>query len=223
MQKSLVCSYDKRSRVPRRGASRGMTMVELLVAALILSVSLGAMIAAWLTMMTSTITIDDQAGAYAVARTALERARVVGFYSTPMSPPTTLASSDGTIVTALPLESQWSSPQIGGNNASTSDYAHRYYNQMGVEIGCDMSGCSPSGSDTNVPAGTRYRVEMYTTATQNTTTGTLTTSQTRPLNRTDLNMMTIYVSVFLVYPDGTYNESSPLYSTATTTILGGVS
>lgn len=63
-----------------RAVRRGATLIEVLMAAAIVSVSLIGLVSSWLYMVTSAIATDERAAGYICARTVLERARINGFF-----------------------------------------------------------------------------------------------------------------------------------------------
>lgn len=70
-------------RQNRRTGRRGMSLVEVLVAALILGVSLAAMVGLWYFSANMTASAEDTAVAYNLARKAIEGAKETGFFNTP--------------------------------------------------------------------------------------------------------------------------------------------
>lgn len=73
-------------RGPQKGLTRrapGSTMVELLAASLIISVSLIGLISAWLALFHMGVNNDDRSAAYEIARFVVERVRADGYSSVP--------------------------------------------------------------------------------------------------------------------------------------------
>jgi type II secretory pathway pseudopilin PulG len=62
----------------------GLTITEVLVATLIVSVSIVGLVSTWMHMVTTSLNTDDQAAAYQCARIVLERARSNGFSPNPV-------------------------------------------------------------------------------------------------------------------------------------------
>lgn len=58
----------------------GITLVEVLVATAIISVSLIGMVSSWLYMIGSAVTTDERAAGYICARTTIERAKINGYF-----------------------------------------------------------------------------------------------------------------------------------------------
>ena len=69
------CKYQ-----PTNSFRSGLTLVEVLVATVIISVSLIGMVSSWLYMIGSAVTTDERAAGYICARTTLERAKINGFF-----------------------------------------------------------------------------------------------------------------------------------------------
>ena len=65
---------------------RGFSMIEVLVAALIVSVSLAAMISTWYVSMNMTTATSDQGIAYNLARQTIEQIKGTGFSNTAEAP-----------------------------------------------------------------------------------------------------------------------------------------
>ncbi len=137
---ALLNPTPRPGRTNRSVSRPGLTLIELLVASLILVVSLTGMISVWAYMINGTIITDERAGAYECARLVLERARSMGYSS--VIPTTSSAPAPGNSV------SGWTSPHLLG---------FRYYDANIQELG--------GGSNVEAaalaaqPANARYYVE----------------------------------------------------------------
>ena len=67
--------YAPRSR-------HGLTLIEMLVASLIVAVALIAMVGTWRQMFSATLLADQRGAAYQCARMVMERSRSLGFHTT---------------------------------------------------------------------------------------------------------------------------------------------
>lgn len=70
-------------RVKRRQLQHGTTLVELLVAALLLSIGLMALVNMWMYSFRMTVITDDYGVAYNLGRQAMEQVKMQGFASAP--------------------------------------------------------------------------------------------------------------------------------------------
>jgi Tfp pilus assembly protein PilV len=70
---------NRRFRLSRSGARRGITFIEVLVATLILSVGLTSLIGVWTFAFNITRRTDETGIAYSLARQAVERQRTLGY------------------------------------------------------------------------------------------------------------------------------------------------
>jgi prepilin-type N-terminal cleavage/methylation domain-containing protein len=163
-------------RAARRSAHRGFSLVEMLVAALILSVALTGLLATWLYMTRSAITTDDRAAAYECARLVLERARVNGFSITRPPSQSSPASSNS--------RSNWISPNILRN---------RFYDAHLEELGNGDDNTKPQSP----PTGARFAV---------TTLVSYSPDSSRPTGREDLRLMTVAVTVRGVDENGVVGD-----------------
>ncbi len=180
----------------RRRAHHGLTLVEMLVAGVILAFALMGLVETWLTMMRSTITTEDRSAGYECARMVLERARVNGFSMNGfnLSDPQKLHPISAPDPTD-PNVSQWSSPNI---------VTYRFYSPELQEL-------AYSDTDPTPPAGVgdiRYRA---TTMVRH--------SDTAP--RSDLNLELVSVTVNLVNANGTVG-TDPLCQVQTFLTEGGI-
>jgi uncharacterized protein (TIGR02598 family) len=75
---------NMRRRLPRR--RRGDTLMEVLVASLIVGVCVSALVSLWSLSYMLTRDTDDQDVAYTLARQALEAVKQTGFYNTAEAP-----------------------------------------------------------------------------------------------------------------------------------------
>lgn len=157
---------------PRPLLRRGLTLVELLVASLILAVSLMALVATWFNMLTATIDTDDRGAAYECARIVLERAHINGYtvYQYNVNLPTTISQPGNAALSA------WSSPNIA---------RYRYFSaDLSQELLASNADTLPAA-----PAESRYlAVTQYDS------------SPNAP--HSHLSLMTVKVTVYFVRSDG---------------------
>lgn len=157
---------------PQQRGRRGLTLIELLVASLILAVSLMALVATWFNMLTATIDTDDRGAAYECARIVLERAHVNGFTVSNYNvniPPTLSQPGDAAL-------SVWSSPNIA---------RYRYFSaDLSRELLASNADTVPAA-----PADARYLAETQVSSSPN-------------APHSHLSLMTVKVIVYLVRGDG---------------------
>lgn len=84
----------------RFGAARGMTLIEVLVAALVIAVSLAATVSLWQFAYNITGQTDDTGTAYSIGRRAIEKIRQTGFRQTPIGTAQQVGDSDPAVYTA---------------------------------------------------------------------------------------------------------------------------
>jgi len=169
-----------------------MTLVELLMAALLLSVSLAGMVGTWLYMIQGSITVDNRAAAYECARMVMERARSNGFS---VNQPDTMS---------LPM----------GNTQSTWQSGHyvpvRYFDAELQELAAPLPP-AVTVSNTLAPDGARF--EAHTS---------LSPASNFPADRPDLRMVGIVVTVYLIDAQRNTDRSTPIAELKTSISVGGV-
>jgi prepilin-type N-terminal cleavage/methylation domain-containing protein len=98
----MISQFDNMGCRPRgfpaTGRNRGVTLVEVMVASLILVVGMMGITTAWIFSMNLTRTTDETAVSFNIARSTVERIRGIGFQFTPIA--TTEAFYDSSGITA---------------------------------------------------------------------------------------------------------------------------
>lgn len=193
----MALSITDRQR-PRalRPVRRGFTLVEMMVAALIVGVSLVGLVSAWTYMIGASITTDRRAAAYQCARLVMERARGNGFV---------LASQ---FDSATPLST--SSP-TSGNSSSTWSSPFLLKNRFYTDELQEMEGGDDAETMPTPPSGARFAVR---------TTVGYSPDSSRPAGREDLRLMTLSVTVYLVNNQNQV-EANPLAELQTCLSIGG--
>jgi prepilin-type N-terminal cleavage/methylation domain-containing protein len=135
-----------------RPARRGLTLTEVLVTVVIISVSLIGMVSSWLYMINSAVNTDDRAAAYICARTVLERAKVNGFFL--VQPATVSAPRGGNLSRSTWVTSNLAAERffdanleelpIGGRTRPVALYA-RY--RVTTEVTYSPAGTYPQGRE----------------------------------------------------------------------------
>lgn len=174
----------------------GLTLIELIVAALIISLSIIGLISTFAFMVSGTIQTEARAGAYECARLVLERARSNGFIlATEFDASTPIASSS-----PVPNNTQttWSSPSL---------LKYRFYSEAQQEL----SGGGNGDSWPAAPDGAGYAVQTDVVYSDD---------STIPSGREDLRLMTISVTVYPVDKSGV-RGTTPTAELQTCLSVGG--
>ena len=198
MKNEIMRSAFKQARTPfRREWRSGVTLIELLVAAVIMVVSILGMVAVWAQMMRTTLTSDNRGSAYEVARSVMERSRSLGFYQ---NLPYTIShpvNSNGNALQPTLMLARW-----------------RFFDEGLQEIVLPLVAYDAVESVTakpNAPAGARFCVKTEITRTDPNT-GRI------PPDRPDLQMLAIQVTVF----DARYPNNPALYAMQDALTTGGI-
>ncbi len=129
-----INNRSEKFRLRRR--QRGISMIESLVAAVIIATALLALVSTWLYAVRAALITDDRSAAYEVARTVLERARANGG-----------AINQTMVSTPVPgnSRSNWISPSLLRN---------RFYSATLEEVGGGSNDSTPPAP----PANAAFRV-----------------------------------------------------------------
>jgi len=111
----------------RRGYRKGTTYIEVLIAALVMAISMAAIVRMWYLSYNLSTTSDLKGIAYSIGRRRIEAAREIGFYNIPLSPATTTYYYDKT-----------------GGSESTTQQANSDY-QATVTVSCDQTTTNTQG------------------------------------------------------------------------------
>ena len=116
------------SSYPQRRHRKGVTYIEVLIASLILSISMAAIVRMWYFSYNLSTTSDLKGIAYSIGRRRIEAAREIGFYNIPLSPASTTYYYDGT----------------GGSESATQQSNSLY--QATVTVSCDQTTTDTHGN-----------------------------------------------------------------------------
>jgi prepilin-type N-terminal cleavage/methylation domain-containing protein len=167
--------------IGRAGTRRGFTLVELLVAAIIMSISLTALCGSWIAMINSVRTTDKRAIAAEIGRQVTERILDLGFINQKSQLPPSTSSPTGSVT------GNWTSDSANFISPEFADT--RWFNMDGFEVGCiNSSNSSTCASGFNASTAV-FVVQSYLDFTTNT-------------SRPDLSLETIHVIVSTVKPNG---------------------
>ena len=170
----------------------GVTLIELLIAALIMIIAITGLVATWAQMMRTTLVSDNRGSIYELARQVMERSRSVGFYQN---------------LPAMTVQP--------ANNANNSGYttpviAHwRFFDEGMKEISFDPNVIRPTTPMDSAGRLARYCVE---------TTTYYTPDANRVADRPDLEMLTIQVDVY----DVMKNPNLSAYTLMDSLTQGGI-
>ena len=89
-----------RARWRTRRSQRGMTYIEVLVAALVMGISLAGMVSMWYFSFNLTVANDSEGIAYNIGRQAMEQTRIQGFVFAPEGVTTTFYNNSEAVVTS---------------------------------------------------------------------------------------------------------------------------
>jgi prepilin-type N-terminal cleavage/methylation domain-containing protein len=157
----------------RRIASRGLTLIEMLTATVLVAVSLMGLFSTWLYMIRGTQLTDERSAAYQIARLVMERARSNGHLAG-------LSFNGGAdpLAESAPVTNNsfttWISPGL---------LKYRFFRNNGQEL----SGGSNADAWPQPPAEARFAVLTQVAY-----------SSTIPAGRDDLRLMTLDVTVYKV-------------------------
>ncbi len=180
-----------------RTSFRGVTLIETLVAALIMLVAISGTVAAWAQMMRTTLASDNRGMGYEVARQVMERSRSLNFYQ---AEPTVIVhpinSANNPNLTS-PLLARWRFFDEG-----LKEIMLPFNNYDGVDSGT----AKPAA-----PAGARFCVLTRVTR-NNPNQGHI------PPDRPDLQIMAIEVQVY----DARYPDDPAMYVMQDALAMGGI-
>lgn len=185
----------------RHRAHRGVTFIELMVAAIIMAVSLTALVGSWIGMINSVLTTDQRAEAANIGRTVTERFMNNGYFETLAQLPETESLPSGE------LSSEWNFDGAAFTSPSFADQA--WFNNDGFEVGC-----SNVMFTSTCPGGFVPTAKFLATTQLDFTTN-------RSPNSPDQNLLTVHVVVSSVNSDSSVN-TPPLFTDDLILTEGGV-
>ena len=198
MTNKIMLPSFKQIEAPRKqNLRRGVTLIEMLVAATIMMVSILGMVAVWAQMMRTTLTSDNRGSAYEVAKQVMERSRSLGFHQ---NLPYTVAhpvNSLGDVSQPTLMLARW-----------------RFFDESLREIVLPFSFYDDVSSQSlkpAAPANARFCVLTQISRTDS-------SAGRIPPDRPDLQMMAIEVTVF----DARYPNNPPLYAVQEALTMGGI-
>ena len=193
MKSENFCSSPKRAGEIR--TRRGLTLIEMLVAATIMVVSILGFVAVWAQMMRTTLVSDNRGSAYEVAKQVMERSRSQGFTPTIPDAIAHPINSQNDPMLTTPMVARW-----------------RFFDEGLKEI--ILNSYDDVESDTakpNAPAGARYCVLTRIARTDP-------KLEHNPSDRPDLIMLAMEVQVF----DARYPANPVMYTLQDALTMGGV-
>ena len=188
----------------RHRAHHGVTFIELMVAAMIMALSLTALIGSWIGMINSVLTTDKRAQAANIGRGVMEKFLNNGYFEQLSQLPETESLPSGELSTST----NWNSENASLAIPSFADQA--WFNNDGFEVSCNNVAFATTCAHT--PGGFVPSAKYYVTTQLDFTTNRA---------QADQNLLTVHVVVSSVNSDGSVN-TPPLFTDDQILTEGGV-